>query len=130
MKKLVLAIILVSLFVVDAYAWRGRRRGYTYYSYSSSFKTEIDNEKRYYDNTLSLQDIADLRAQWMAHYGVMTHGIHGYHKNCPPKPAGVLEGIGRGGEKCGTCTYGSRTCVADAERKSKSGSTFRVRFFR
>jgi len=132
MKRL-LIVLLVLFFATDAFAWRrGRRRGYSYssYSYSSGFATKIDDEKRYYDNTLSLQDIAMIRAKWMAHYGSMTHGIHGYHKNCPPYPSGVSEGIGCGGPKCGTCTYGSRTCVADAEWKSKNGMTYRVRFFR
>jgi len=132
MRRLLLALILVGVFVTDAGAWRRSRRGYTYTSYSSysGFATKIDNEKRYYDNTLSLQDIALIRAKWMAHYGSMTHGIHGYNKKCPPYPSGVLEGIGCGGPKCSTCTYGGRTCVADAEWRRKGGMTYRVRFFR
>ncbi len=132
MRRLMLALFVLCLFVQDANAWRRGRRGYTYSysSYSSGFATKVDDEKKYYGNTLSLQDIAMIRAKWMAHYGSMTHGIHGYHKNCPPHPSGVLEGIGCGGPKCGTCTYGSRTCVADAEWKSKNGMTYRVRFFR
>jgi len=132
MHRFVFLAVIFCFLVADANAWRRHRRSYnySYSSYSSGFATKIDNEKRYYNNTLSLQDIAMIRAKWMAHYSTMTHGIHGYHKNCPPYPRGVLEGIGCGGPKCGTCTYGSRTCVADAEWKSKGGMTYRVRFFR
>ena len=134
MNRIVFLIVIFACMTMEAYAWRrGRRaRSYNYYSTSSytGFKTEIDDEPRYFDNTLSLQDIAMMRAQWMAHYCVMTHGIHGYNKKCPRHPSGVLEGIGCGGPKCGTCTYGSRTCVADAEVVGKNGMTYRVRFFR
>jgi hypothetical protein len=128
MKKLVLALVVFSLFTANADAWR-RSRGYTYsYSYAS-LRQNIDTEKRFYNNTMSLQDLAEIRAKWMAHYNVMTHSIHSYHKHCPPWPREVTEGIGCGGPKCSTCVTGS-TVVADAEARGKSGRTFRVRFFK
>ena len=129
MKKFVLALLVIGFVAADANAL-GRRRTYTYsYASYSSLKQNIDTEKRFYNNTLSLQDLAEIRAKWMAHYGVMTHGIHGYHKNCPPWPKEVREGIGCGGPKCSTCVCGS-VVVADAEARSKSGQTYRVRFFK
>jgi len=130
MRTFVLAVALMAVVAADAFAWRRGRRAYYYPTYSSSSLTyRIDTEKRFYAGRYSLQDLAMIRAKWMAHYGVMTHGIHGYHKNCPAWPGEVSEGIGCGGPKCSTCVTGS-VCVADAEWKSKSGMTYRVRFFK
>ena len=129
MKRLVLVLAVFSLFATDASA---RRRGQSYsYSYSSaSLTNKIDTEKKLYNNTLSLQDIAYIRAAWMAHFESLDHGIHNYHKNCPPWPRECRgEGIGSGRPKCGTCVVGS-VVVADAEARGKSGRTYRVRFFK
>jgi len=129
MKRIVLALFVIGMFTTNAQAWR-RNRGYSYSSsYSYSLTVKIDTEKRYYDNTLSLQDLAMIRAKWMAHYQSMDHSIHYRTPRCHRWPKGVTEGIGVGGPKCSTCVVGS-TVVADAEAKGKSGRTYRVRFFK
>jgi len=130
MKRLLLAIVVLLFIVGDANAWP-HRRSYSYEYSSYSLTVKIDNEKKFHDNTLSVQDIAFIRAAWMAHFDMLSHSIHYYHKNCPSwQGYGASgEGIGCGGPKCSTCVVGS-TVIADAEVKSKAGRTYRVRLFR
>lgn len=128
MKRIIMVLLLVLIPTV-ALA-RGRRRGYTYSTSSYSLTVRIDDEKRLYGGAWSLQDIAMIRAGWMARFETMSHSIHHYHKNCPPWPRECSgEGIGCGGPGCGTCVVGS-IVVADAEAVGKSGRTYRVRFFK
>ena len=111
----------------------GRRRGATSTgSHGEYSQTEYSIEKRYtFDGReLSLQDIAQLRADAMAHRQVLTHGIHTM-ANVPAAP--VAEGIGMSSSsdyrRVSTCICGA-TVIADAWCKSRSGMTYRVRFWR
>ncbi|MCG8587036.1 MAG: hypothetical protein MI757_20210 [Pirellulales bacterium] len=131
----VFAIGLSCLFVsTDDAEARRRYRYYTTYtgSHLEYVPTKYSTEKRFYNGTMSLQDIAYMRAQWMAHNESLDHGIH-YYTTAPPWPAEVSEGIGCGNFEnatdCATCVTGS-TVVADASCRSKSGVLYRVRFFR
>ena len=94
--------------------------------------TEYSTEKRFYNATMSLQDIAYMRAQWMAHQSSLDHGIDTWTK-APPFPGEVGEGIGSSTganpKECATCIVGSEV-VADASCRSRSGILYRVRFFR
>ena len=126
MRRILMIVLLLA--IVSPLEARNRR------NYSSGggegYPVAIDNEKRYHGGTLSCQDIALIRAKWLAHYEVLDHGIHGYHANCPDwSPYASAEGIGAGGPKCATCVFGL-TIVADAEWVSASGTTYRVRLWR
>ncbi len=94
--------------------------------------TSYSTEKRFYNATMSLQDIAYMRAQWMAHQESLDHGIDTW-TTAPPYPSEVGEGIGSFGgadpTDCSTCIVGSKV-VADASCRSRSGILYRVRFFR
>jgi hypothetical protein len=129
-----LLLFFIGTSISDAQIFR-RRRSYSY-SYSGSYgeykPTKYSTEKRYkFDGKkLSLQDIAQLRAEAMAKHRVLTHGIHSIAK-VPAAP--IAEGIGVSGasnyKNVSTCIVGS-IVVADGWCKSKSGSIYRVRFWR
>ena len=134
MRLCMMLLMVVALGLSLAQPTEARLFGRRNVSYSSTggegYPVAIDNEKRYHNGTLSCQDIALIRAKWLAHFEVLDHGIHGYHVNCPDwSPYASAEGIGMGGPKCATCTFGM-TIVADAEWKGKSGFTYRVRLWR
>jgi hypothetical protein len=127
-----LLLIFANPSVSDARIF-GRRRSYSYSGVYGEYKsTKFSTEKRYdFDGKkFSLQDIAQLRAEAMAKHQVLTHGIHSFAK-VPAAP--IAEGIGVSGasdyKNVGTCICGS-TVVADGWCKSKSGSIYRVRFWR
>jgi hypothetical protein len=137
-----LAMVMVSLvFVQDADARRNGRRNSYAVSYTSSTgahmtytPTIFSTRKRLFKGKFSLQDIATMRAQWMAHYEVLSHEIHAYHENCPHWAGHGASGEGIGCssdpnfQNCATCIVGS-TVVADGWAKSKTGMIYRVRFF-
>ena len=133
------AILLLTLFVYAVYAdtadarLLGRRRGGSATGNHGEYSpTEYSTEKRYAFNgvQLSLQDIAQMRADAMAKRQTLTHGIHAV-ANVPAAP--VAEGIGvsvaKNYKTVSTCICGS-TVVADAWCKGRNGSTYRVRFWR
>lgn len=127
-----LLLVFVGTSISDAQIFR-RRRSYSYSGVYGEYKpTKFSTEKRYdFDGKkLSLQDIAKLRAEAMARHRILTHGIHSIAK-VPAAP--IAEGIGVSGasdyKNVSTCICGS-TVVADGWCKSKSGSIYRVRFWR
>lgn len=129
-----LLLFFVGTSISDAQIFRRRRsQSYSYSGVYGEYKpTKYSTEKRYeFDGKkLSLQDIAQLRAEAMAKHQVLTHGIHSIAK-VPAAP--IPEGIGVSGasdyKNVSTCICGS-TVVADGWRKSKSGYIYRVRFWR
>lgn len=133
----IVAVLGGCLFVAPTDS-EARRFGRRYRSVSATgahleyVPTTYSTEKRYYNASMSLQDIAYMRAQWMAHTGSLDHGIHAW-TNAPAYPTEVSEGIGSSTvaepTNCATCITGS-TVVADASCRSRSGMLFRVRFFR
>jgi hypothetical protein len=145
MKKFVLiclfTVALLTVFADDAEARRrGRRYRVAGYSGTGSHMTytptTFSTEKRLYDGTVSLQDVAMMRAKWMAHYGVLSHSIESYHKDCPQWQGhgATGEGIGMSYngdyKQCATCIVGS-VVVADGWCKSKkNGMIYRCRLFK
>jgi hypothetical protein len=138
MKRLTLGLLtmlVVSLMLVQTADARrfGGRRGATG-SHMTYTPTEFSTEKRLFNGKYSLQDIAMMRAKWMAHFGVLSHGIHGYHKDCPDWAGHGAsgEGIGQSSDpdykNCPTCIVGS-TVVADGWAKADDGTIYRVRLF-
>ncbi len=129
-------IVLLALFVyadtADARLLGRRRGGSATGSRGEYNPTEYSIEKRYAFNgaQLSLQDIAQMRADAMAKRQTLTHGIHAV-ANVPTAP--VPEGIGVSAAEnyktVSTCICGS-TVVADAWCKGRNGLTYRVRFWR
>ena len=132
-----LAVVVVSTLADDASAF-GRRRSRP--SVSSWYSTGTHGEyaataeeaaARY--NGLTLQEIAQLRADAMAAAGVLSHEIHLTAAVPSWAGIGVGEGIGcstvSDPSQCATCIVGSRV-VADAHARSRGGMLFRVRFFR
>lgn len=127
-----LLLVFVGDSISDAQIFR-RRRSYSYSGVYGEYKpTKYSTEKRYeFDGKkLSLQDIAQLRAEAMAKHQFLTHGIHSIAK-VPSAP--IPEGIGVSGasdyKNVSTCICGS-TVVADGWCKSESGYIYRVRFWR
>jgi hypothetical protein len=113
--------------------WFRRNRGSSATGSHMEYEpTEYSTKKRFYNASMSLQDIALMRAQWMAHNESLDHGIHAYTK-APPYPSEVAEGIGCSTvaepTDCATCISGSKV-VADASCRGRSGLLYRVRFFR
>ena len=111
----------------------GRRRGASATgSHGEYTPTDYSTEKRYsFDGRkLSLQEIAQMRADAMAQRQTMTHGIHAL-ANVPAAP--IAEGIGVSSSndyrRVSTCICGS-TVVADAWCRSRNGMTYRVRFWK
>ena len=137
--KLLSRVLAIALFTiltnVDTAESRiiGRRRNNTSTgSYGEYKETKFSTEKRYDFNgeKLSLQDIAQLRAEAMAKHQNMTHGIHSIAK-VPAAP--VPEGIGVSStgnyKNVSTCICGS-TVIADGWCKGKNGFIYRVRCWR
>ena len=97
--------------------------------------TKFSTEKRLYGKRFSLQDVAMLRAKWMAHKQTLDHGIHDYTPDCPTWAGhgATGEGIGCSTDSnyknCSTCIVGN-TVVADGWCKAKNGVIYRVRLFR
>jgi len=128
-----LLLVFVGTSISDAQIFRRHSRSYSYSGvYGEYNPTKFSTEKRYaFDGKkLSLQDIAQLRAEAMAKHRVLTHGIHSLAK-VPAAP--IAEGIGVSGasdyKNVSTCICGS-TVVADGWCKSESGFIYRVRFWR
>lgn len=125
-----------ALSATDVFA-RGRRRGYSSSNTGAHMEyveTAESTDKLYYNNTKSLQELAQDRANAMARLNVMSHEIHQYDNSVPDwRGVGVLEGIGYSSAQdpkaVSTCICGSRV-VADAHCRSISGLIYRVRFFR
>ena len=134
---MLLVVMVVTVFSSDAEARLfGRRRARvvpTGAGYNLNY--QIDTKKVHYNNTMSLQDIAMMRAQWMAHTYNLDHNIHDYTAKCPrwQHPGCSGEGIGMSGhtdyKDCGTCIVG-QTVVADGWARAKNGQVYRVRLFR
>lgn len=97
--------------------------------------TPFSTAKTFYGGTLSLEEIADYRARWMAETETLSHGIDGMVPQCPSwqQPGVGGEGIGCGGgtdyRNIATCIVGSEV-IADGHAVSRSGTIYRVRFFR
>ena len=135
-QRQITTTVLLAIFVCAASAdarLLGRRRGGSATGSGGDYTpTEYSTEKRYTFNgtQLSLQDIAQMRADAMAGRQTMTHGIHAL-ANVPAAP--VPEGIGVSTAddytRVSTCICGS-TVVADAWCKGRNGLTYRVRFWR
>ena len=138
MKRFVLSVLLavsvVSLCTDDAFA-RGRRRSRgssgatgSHMEYAAS---ESEANETY--GGLTMQQIAQARADAMASLGIMTHDIHSFANVPSWSICGVGEGIGCAGgddpKAISTCIVGSRV-VADAWRRAANGTIYRVRFFR
>jgi len=132
MQRSVVLLLLMSITAVaDA---RGRRRSYSYSSYTGSHMTYTPSEestaKLYDGKTRSLQDIAQERAEAMARQQVLSHSIGGCRSWTG---LGVTEGIGCSTvsdyRRCVTCITGRRV-VADGHARSSNGMVYRVRFFR
>lgn len=136
MKRLLILILVASVLAVftsdvDARRYRRQRSSATD-SHLTYTPTKYSTEKRYYGGTMSLQDIAMMRARYMAHHDSLDHGIDRWTK-APPFPSSVGEGIGCSSglphyTQCQTCIVGSKV-VADGHAVSASGTTYRVRFF-
>jgi hypothetical protein len=133
------AALLTGLFIVGPEDVEARLFGRRNYSSASAtgahmeyVPTTYSTEKRFYNATMSLQDIAYMRAQWMADQESLDHGIHAWTK-APSYPTEVSEGIGSSTvtepTECATCITGNKV-VADASCRSRSGLLYRVRFFR
>lgn len=137
MKKSIVTIALLLVVLVADFAdarLRGRRRSSASATgaHGEYVETVYSTEKRYTfnDEKLSLQDIAQMRADAMAKHQNMTHGIHQI-ANVPAAP--VPEGIGYSTasdyRRVSTCICGS-TVVADAWARCAGGRIYRVRFWR
>ena len=131
----IIAVLLVVIVTDFADArLRGRRRSSSSATgaHGEYVETMYSTEKRFTfnDKKLSLQDIAQLRADAMATHQNMTHGIHQI-ANVPAAP--VPEGIGYSTasdyRRVSTCICGS-TVVADAWARCESGRIYRVRFWK
>jgi len=127
------AALLVVVFVSDSDARIfGRRNSTATGSHGVYNPTNFSTERRYSHGgqKLSLQEIAQMRADAMAQRQTMTHGIHAL-ANVPAAP--VAEGIGvstaEDYRRVSTCICGS-IVVADAWCKGNNGLTYRVRFWR
>ena len=138
MKRLLILVLTLAAIVLSTSSDAGaRRRGRSSAtgSHMTYTPTAFSTEKRLYNGKYSLQDIAMIRAKWMAHYGVLSHSIETYHKDCPPWSGhgATGEGIGMSMnpdyKTCSTCIAGS-VVVADGWAKSKNGMIYRVRLFR
>lgn len=134
----VVALLAIGCLVEDASAFgRRRSRGSVSYSYSYTgahmeySATEAEASQRF--NGMTLQEVAQARADAMAASGVLSHEIHLTADVPSWAGMGVGEGIGCASvsdpKSCSTCIVGSRV-VADAHARSRSGMVFRVRFFR
>ncbi len=137
-KVLVVALFVMTLFLaitpdVEARLFGRRRGGATGAGYNLTYA--ISTEKTLYGNTMSLQDVAMMRAKWMAHRGYLSHNIHYNIAKCPKwnHPGASGEGIGcsttANYKDCSTCIVGG-VVVADGHARSKSGMVYRVRLFR
>ena len=133
LKRAVFLMFLSAVFFVEPLEGRvfrrseRRRSGVSYTSVAVQISTEAQ-----YDvggRKLSLQEIAQLRADAMASEGNLSHGIE-YVGGVPAAP--VPEGIGCGTSddwrSVGTCVCGS-VVVADAWSRSANGMIYRVRFW-
>ncbi len=137
MQRSFVALIAVAMVLVTfSGTAEARRRQHSYASPTCSHMvytpTAYSTENRFFNRTLSLQDIAQQRADAMAARNSMTHSIHTF-TSAPPWPGEVSEGIGcartSDPQRCSTCITGSRV-VADAWSWSATGMVYRVRFFR
>lgn len=131
-----LAVILVSLATTDAHARIFGRRGGgggNTGAHMEYVETAESTEKLYYEKTMSLQDIAQERANAMAERQTLDHNIHTYVKVKSWTGVGVSEGIGYSAasdpKHVATCICGNRV-VADAFCRAANGVIYRVRFFR
>lgn len=131
-----LVAILINLVVTDAHARIFGRRGgggSPTGSHMEYVETAESTDKLYYDNSVSLQDIAQERANAMAQRNSMDHNIHTYVSVRSYAGIGVAEGIGcstaADPKHVATCICGSRV-VADAFCRAANGMIYRVRFFR
>lgn len=130
----ILAVLCLLMFPGNASAFgRWRNRGTSASAAMEFVETAESTEKLYVNGTLSLQELAQQRADAMAKHERMTHGIHAIANVHSYAVAGVAEGIGCGNAKdpkqVATCICGSRV-VADAFCRAASGVIYRVRFFR
>ncbi len=133
----VIAVLAIATLSENASAFgRRRSRGSSASWYSTGTHGEYSataEEAAATYNGLTLQQIAQLRADAMAESGTLSHEIH--LQAAVPSWAGVGVGEGIGcatvddPRQCATCIVGSRV-VADAHARSRSGMVFRVRFFR
>ncbi len=138
MKRSLILVLTIAAIVLststDANA-RRRRRSSATGSHMTYTPTPFSTEKRLCDGKYSLQDIAMMRAKWMAHFGVLSHSIETYHKDCPRWSGHGASGEGIGMsmnpdyKTCSTCIVGS-VVVADGWAKAKNGMIYRVRLFR
>lgn len=133
---LVLATLLAVTLSIPATADAGlfRRGGGSIVSAAGEYVATAESTDKIYDGgTLSLQDVAQARADAMARIGRMTHSIHQFASVKSYTAVAVAEGIGMGGgsdhKRVATCICGRRI-VADAWAKAKNGTIYRVRFFR
>lgn len=132
---IVLALLVVNLATTEASARgrRGRSSGSSVSSGMTYVETAESTDKLYYEKTMSLQDIAQERANAMAKHNSMDHNIHTYVKVKSWTGIGVAEGIGcstsSDPKHVATCVCGSRV-VADVFCRAASGMIYRVRFFR
>jgi len=137
--QLMLVVGLMAVCVQNADAFGGRRRGGSSGGGSAGYEyvpTEESTAKvwTWLGKKVSLQDMAQMRADAMAKTGNLDHGIAGQVKGVPSIPAGFGEGIGMASsandpKQVSTCVAGSRV-MADASCRSKLGAIFRVRFWR
>lgn len=135
LQSVIIAALLSLIFVTADFAeakLRGRRRGSAAGSHGEYAVTEYSTEKRYSYNgaQLSLQDIAQLRADAMAKHRTLTHGIHAVAEvPKAPMPEGIGYSTTTNYKSVSTCICGS-TVVADAWCKSSNGYIYRVRFWK
>lgn len=130
-----LAMLVASMLATEASALGRRRGGGGSVSAGMVYTVTAESTDKLYDEkTVSLMDVAQARADAMAQYGSLSHGIHRFAKVRTFDGLGVWEGIGYSGytsdpKAVETCICGSRV-VADAFARSASGLIYRVRFFR
>ena len=135
LQSVIIAALLSLIFVTADFAeakLRGRRRGSAAGSYGEYAATEYSTEKRYTYNgaQLSLQNIAQLRADAMAKHQTLTHGIHQIAKvPAAPVPEGIGYSTTTNYKRVSTCICGS-TVVADAWARCAAGRIYRVRFWK
>lgn len=135
-RSLLLSALLVCLCCEESQARIFGRRGGGGTSVSSSMEyveTEESTAKLYDDETLSLQEIAQARANAMAERRTLSHSIHTFTSVRTWTGLGVNEGIGwsfaSDPRHVATCICGRRV-VADAHCRAANGAIYRVRFFR